>query len=161
MRDLLLSPFMLPSSMDRRMLVDMRMLSSLCVANDDQATMMTVPLQTQTNADGLARQIQFLSEGRFLDSATTRLETVLVSFNANQRVFGVTVFECTQLVAGRFEQDISVTAVNAAWPTHTWQGISNLALPFAACVLVLWSGGWFVATAHVPEDDQSVRSCVT
>ena len=99
-------------------------------------------MQTQASAHAVARQLQLLSEAQFLDSDTSQLEVTFVTYNAKQRVFGQVNLRVEQLEAGRFLQDILVTAVNAAWPSSTRQGVTALALPSAACLLALVSAVW-------------------
>ena len=93
-------------------------------------------LQAQTSAGAIRRQLQLLTEASFLDPLTLLVDTTMVTYNAQQRVFGMTSISVEQVQAGRFDQAIFVSAVNAAWPSNTLQGVMALALPAAAVQLL-------------------------
>ena len=97
-------------------------------------------MQAQERAAAVSRQLLLLREAAFLDAQTTELETMVTTYNAQQRVFGMASIATKRSPAGQFDQEILVSAVNAAWPVNTLEGIIALVLPAAAIVLACVSG---------------------
>jgi hypothetical protein len=76
-----------------------------------------------------------LSEARYFDSLTDRADVYVLTYNSQSRAFGVTTINLEQSNVGSFHVDVTVSAVNTAWPATTRARILAFALPLAAVLL--------------------------
>jgi hypothetical protein len=116
-------------------------------------------VQVQATEHAAKRQLAVLSEARYFDSLTQHADVYILTYNSQSHVFGVTTIIVEQSNVGSFHVDVTVSAVNAAWPATTRARILAFALPLGAVLLacvsclltieaMLWAAAsrWMVLT---------------
>jgi hypothetical protein len=93
-------------------------------------------VQVQASEHAARRQLAVLSEARFFDSLTQHADVYILTYNSQSGAFGVTTITVEQSNVGSFHVEVTVSAVNTAWPATTQARILALALPLAAVLLV-------------------------
>lgn len=101
-----------------------------------------------------------MQEAGFLDALTLSAQVFMVTYNAQEHVFGIVTVNTQQSQVGRFEQAVLASAVNAAWPVSTRQGIVVLVLPLVAVNLACISFGVAVHTLMGLPEHANLRVCL-
>jgi hypothetical protein len=76
-----------------------------------------------------------LSEARYFDSLTQHVDVLILTYNSQSHVFGVTSITLKHSNVGSFHLGVTISAVNASWPATSLAKILVLALPLAAVLL--------------------------
>jgi hypothetical protein len=99
-----------------------------CSQIDIQGEQLTWQVLVQAS-EHARRQLDVLSEARYFDSLTQRADVYVLTYNSQSRAFGVTTFNVEQSNVGFFHIDVTVSAVNTAWPATT--RVHSLIFPLA------------------------------
>jgi Polycystin cation channel len=106
-----------------------------------------VVFPVQASRAAVSKQLAVLREAGYIDARTQLLAATLVTYNVAARTFGVVNIDTRQSSVGAFEQEVAVSAVNAAWPLSTLAGVRAMALPALAALLALASAVHVVLAA--------------
>jgi hypothetical protein len=70
-----------------------------------------------------------LREGGYIDAEAQNIQVELLLYNSALRCFIIVRIAMDQSDVGTFEAQVTVQAVNTAWPLTTVQGVKTLLLP--------------------------------